>query len=898
MAKYKKQSKKSPLKKYGRRNVRKLDVSEQKNTYASNAKAQARVGDAISAIGNKVGDAYDTFAGKKKKKQKTDPKKAETINTPGLGGGPYQGFGGGQREVKLPSISEVPPLIGKGKSEPAKAVETKNAAPVGDIKDNIFLGGKDYSSGIGGVQGPATQRESEAESSLMGPGFHDGPAARYDVVERAEQIANPPQEELSWWEKAAKAIATPIRRSPGIQKEYKKRTHRKNPYGKSPMKRLSPLKKEEGFTPAAEGLSGGSHIPQMERANSGSYQGQFAAAADAGYNEAIDRHNYKQRVWAEKAKDLDDAYGKLIVEPTGQSAWDAQATNLATEWKNEFTELYNNKDDYSPEEFTNKLADIKGRAGQFQQASNNLQKIVADYDENLDNISASTPPQTIDVLETLRKNTGTLAPINVNGVPTLQGVTIGGQEVSVPISEIANGKNLWRYNTKVDIQPQLDGVTQDLSKFRTEVASAGGIDQRSIGWDQLSSRAMDKIEHITQNPKATQAIAAEQYSIDGDDWNMIKRDGYFLNDENVVVEVPGRDPEEYVRAQLLSEVQKQFQPYEQLVSGTKADPRATAARQQQQLDQAQQRIDNAQNKPKVDEAITSALAPDNAAGFTELNGRLNSKNYKIYRDPNNPSNIALVKNYNKKGKEETVATGDQAAAAISQILGGKITDSPTNRSPFRRIMDFFNSPFKQKKSGKLSRSEQKEYDRLREKYKDDPRVQKRNSYQNRLSTQGYNNKKKKDDYFYKTDLSDWELSQIEKKEHGRPSGLYDTFVDASERDRYDNAKTDQKIRRGDTEWLAEEAYSTYDPSILEYVTGKLNPVDNALGWAGEKFGYPNNRFQKKVARDEANYEVRQKRMEDLEKYYANLSSYGKDRWNEVQEDLWAEDEARSEPPLW
>ena len=41
MAGYKRQS---PLKKYGRRKVVKLDVDEQKKTYKSNAKAQGSVG--------------------------------------------------------------------------------------------------------------------------------------------------------------------------------------------------------------------------------------------------------------------------------------------------------------------------------------------------------------------------------------------------------------------------------------------------------------------------------------------------------------------------------------------------------------------------------------------------------------------------------------------------------------------------------------------------------------------------------------------------------------------------------------------------------------------------------------------------------------------------------------
>ena len=174
--------------------------------------------------------------------------------------------------------------------------------------------------------------------------------------------------------------------------EYKKGSYRKNHYGKTPLKRyeeMSPFKRDEEFVAPAESLdAGGSYVPQMQRASAPSYLGDLGVAAAEGYNVAVDRHNYKQQVWAAKQHDLDEAYGALQVAPTGQSSWDAQTKNLAMEWKNEFTELYNNKDQYDPAEYTERVASIKGRAAEFQQASNNLKTIVGDYESNIDDISA------------------------------------------------------------------------------------------------------------------------------------------------------------------------------------------------------------------------------------------------------------------------------------------------------------------------------------------------------------------------------------------------------------------------------------------------------------------------------------------------------------------------------
>ena len=667
MAGYKKQS---PLKKYGRRDVRKLDVSEQKRTYDSNAKAQGSVGRAVGAVGTAVGDAVDTaLEGKKKRaaaKKKADAaakakqkaklqkgaddanaKLQSTIDTGPIGPKPT-----------YPTISEIPPKKIKQESDPT---------PPAPVTGEVFQFGPEQNTQPRGAwQGPLVHPTGDVYSTQQDPNQN---VAAWGRGVQAHKDAQRTQMYEGPGGFSNMSGRNPINR---IQPGYTKSPFRRNPYGNSPFKRMSPLKAK------ADELSAGSqHVEQRQKLPTLSYLGEEGAAAAEGYNAAVERHNYKQRVWAEKAKDVDDAYGKLSVEPTGISSWDASAQVMAKEWKDEFTDLYNNKDQYSYEEYANRLSDIKSRASNYQNANANIQKIVQDYDANKDNVSASTPPDNIDILETLAKGGDGLTTENVNGVPTLVGTTLGGQEVSVPISDIASGKNLWKVNQTFDATNDLIKITDSLGKFKTQIAQNSGLTTQSIGWDKLAERASSQIDGILSNPQRTQAIAAEKYGIDYDEWQE-------LGDEAATARV---------KQGLMTELQNQFQPYEQVQSFS-ADPRVATQQRQQQLDQAQQRIDNSQNKPSTGERDTAKintyvnkLNKVDAESISNLTGAETQLSedgkYVLIINPKNGKRIQVP--------TDNLENARQIIAA--QIYGATPTASdnkpPLNRkSPFRRLMNF------------------------------------------------------------------------------------------------------------------------------------------------------------------------------------------------------------------
>ena len=566
MAGYKKQSKKSPLKKYATRNIRKLDVSEQKKTYASNAKAQGSVGRAVGAIGKEVGAAYDTLKGKSdaKKKAAADKKvadkKAQDAKLKKGADAANEKLKGLEHNLN-PNPSKLPE-IGKVKPKQIAPPPIVPPPPPTVVQPNTdIVGGTNWEprskwTGDSAVQDrPLTENDAwgttGAAEGMQFPANNWG--SNFGSVKPAGSWYNP-QHPGSGNINPAKS---PIQRNPGIQPEYMKSPFRRNPYGNSPLKRMSPLKA------AADEISVGTqYVDQMQRSTAPSYLGEEGAAASEGYNQAIDQHNYDQRVWAEKGKDLDDAYGKLQVEPTGVNSWDSSAQIMAKEWKDEFTDLYNNKDQYSYEEYASKLADIKGRASSYQNANANIKQIVSQYQENKDNVSASTPSSSIDILETLAKGGDGLTVQNIDGVPTLAGTTLGGQDVSVPISEIASGKNLWRVNQQVDVSPQISTIADQLGKFRTQIAQNGGLTTAQVPFEQLRGRAESQIDGLLQNESTTSAIAADRFGLN-----------YRQQQEMDADQI-----HEFVKGKLMGEIEAQFQPYTQVQTGRTVDPVARERR--------------------------------------------------------------------------------------------------------------------------------------------------------------------------------------------------------------------------------------------------------------------------------------------------------------------------------
>ena len=258
------------------------------------------------------------------------------------------------------------------------------------------------------------------------------------------------------------------------------------------------------------------------------YKSQYTSLAgfQDAYHKAKQRgredKEYRRGVREREAKELDEVNGQLIVDPSGQSNWDAGVETMAMDWKKGFADARQkfNNGEMSADEYSLIKNDYLNRSKQYNAASQNIKNVVSQYDEALQNgtVSDATPPEIRDLLDTLRKGDGDLQPQNIDGVPTLVGVTAGGQAVSIPLNQLASGKGLPRFNAKVDLSQQKDAILKDLDSFKHQFATAdGSVYEQSLGADKLNERATEKVEQLLANDTTLKSIAADEYGIADDD---------------------------------------------------------------------------------------------------------------------------------------------------------------------------------------------------------------------------------------------------------------------------------------------------------------------------------------------------------------------------------------------
>ena len=256
-------------------------------------------------------------------------------------------------------------------------------------------------------------------------------------------------------------------------------------------------------------------------------KGGFGDAYHKAQQRAREGKDYRKRVRDAELKELDEINGALVVPPSGQSGFDNSAQQAAMRWKKGAGEAYAKfkRGEMSAEEFSALKNDFAGRAAIFKDASNNLKKATADYDQALQDgtVSEATPDYVRDAFDSLRKGDGSFEIGEVDGQDVLMGTTAAGKEVSLPLNGLASGKNMLRFNQKVDLTPQKDAILKDLDSFKQQlkINDPEGFATGTLGWGQLEKRATEKVDNILQNNATLKSVAADEYGIDGEDprWN-------------------------------------------------------------------------------------------------------------------------------------------------------------------------------------------------------------------------------------------------------------------------------------------------------------------------------------------------------------------------------------------
>lgn len=285
-----------------------------------------------------------------------------------------------------------------------------------------------------------------------------------------------------------------------------------------------------------------------------SYLQEIGAAAAEGYNIRVKRDAYKRKAFDKAAESLEDNFSKLQLEPSGFSSFDGTMRIMGKEMQKSFLDLENMKYSLDPAQYLSTRSNILAQPKILNSAISTLKQRVADFDDNRDMLSKGNDAKTIDILDSLSKNEGSLKPEFINGTPYITGKTAGGKNVSVPISEIANGKNDFKFLTKANINEPLNALVDKYSKLKTEAefknAQGSGLKKTTLPVSVFKDSLMSDFDQILNSDAILRSVVADYMGADYDTFEEIK--------------ASGNDPKEMAKNQLYEMFEQKFDPYTKL----------------------------------------------------------------------------------------------------------------------------------------------------------------------------------------------------------------------------------------------------------------------------------------------------------------------------------------------
>ena len=285
-----------------------------------------------------------------------------------------------------------------------------------------------------------------------------------------------------------------------------------------------------------------------------SYLEEIGAAAAEGYNIRVKRDAYKRKAFDKAAEGLEDNFSKLQLEPSGFNSFDGTMQIMGKEMQKAFLDLEGMKYNMEPSEYLSARGNILSQPKALNNAISVLKQRVADFDDNRDMLSKGNKAKTIDILDSLSKNEGSLKPEFINGVPYITGKTAGDEDVSVPISEIANGKNDFKFLIKTNINAPLTALVDKYNKLKTEAefknAQGSGLKKTTLPVSVFKDALMSDFDQILNSDAILRSVVADYMGADYDTFEEIK--------------ASGNDPKEMAKNQLYEMFKQKFDPYTQL----------------------------------------------------------------------------------------------------------------------------------------------------------------------------------------------------------------------------------------------------------------------------------------------------------------------------------------------
>ena len=250
----------------------------------------------------------------------------------------------------------------------------------------------------------------------------------------------------------------------------------------------------------------------------------------SGVDEAARRYNYKRSVWDKKMKPLDDINDSLIIEPTGASTFDKSYMDIAQALKKEAFDLTQRiaaKEPGSQEELSNqklllaqKIASVKSQMGMARE-------MFKTYATERDNISTSTPAETIDLYESAISGAGGLKLEYKDGEIMLVGQTDGGTEgkkqpLNMPLSKISERNSPFRIRPIYNIEDNISKWVDGYAKVKTETETKYGFNKGTLAFEDWRNDAVSAAKSMVPNREAATSVLADTFGRDYEAQKQIK----------------------------------------------------------------------------------------------------------------------------------------------------------------------------------------------------------------------------------------------------------------------------------------------------------------------------------------------------------------------------------------
>ena len=502
---YKKQSKrKSPFKKYTPHQKANVNFNELE---AANVSSN-RTGQAVGAIGSTIGDAVEEF-----KKKKQDKDSAELAPAPVITETTSETFDPNSVEYIDPNDTADEDLNSIPKYVPPSQTTTPSGAPKKQVKTYAQVGKDAYQKAINEGKNPIEAGLAQQQA--------EGAARNYNKTKYGTDQPTSEGKTNNYITSQTGAGGYIAGTAKSTQGDASDSIAGSLDRGQAPLKRVSPFQRNAALRRSPLFATKG--VTQGDLARSSltnlSYLGDIGKAGAEGYNSQIDRANYKQLVKENQAAELDEEFGQLEVAPTGHGVYDASVEHLSRGWKKDYLAAKKAwKAGGSNEDWINAKHKFMNNAKQYAAGAENLKKNVANYIENKDNISDSTPPEVIDFYDTMDKAADSISVQDIEGVPTFIGQTLGGKPISIPVSDIASGANTMRFNTKVDLQAEFKPTLDAVAKIKTDMETKFGVGTGNLPFDNpaIQQKVDFTLDKLVNNNSKLRAIAADTYGYDHD----------------------------------------------------------------------------------------------------------------------------------------------------------------------------------------------------------------------------------------------------------------------------------------------------------------------------------------------------------------------------------------------